>query len=150
MLRAKPSDIRAILEHPIVLRIDGEEQGKFFRFAIEMAKIDNYLKANSPKNVSNLYSDKNLELLNGYKTALALEQDASSSGAQIIALTTKNKQLAELSNVIPTSQKKRLYDEIAAATFNDPRFKALNQKLGLTEKDLRKAAKAQNMVDRHV
>lgn len=43
-----------------------------------------------------------------YKTALALEQDASSSGAQIIALTTRNKKLAELSNVIPTRQKKRL------------------------------------------
>jgi hypothetical protein len=85
--------------------------------------------------------------MNAYKTALALEQDASSSGAQIIALTTKNKQLASLSNVIPTNQKRRLYDEIAAATFNDPRFKVLNERLGLNEKDLRKAAKAQNMVE---
>ena len=32
----------------------------------------------------------------------------SSSGAQIIAITTKNKQLAALSNVIPTNQKRRL------------------------------------------
>ena len=70
----------------------------------------------------------------------------SSSGAQIIALTTRNKKLAELSNVIPTRQKKRLYDEIAALTFDDPRFKKLNKKLGLTEKELRKAAKAANMV----
>ena len=77
-----------------------------------------------------------------YKTSLALEQDASSSGAQIIALTTRNKQLAELSNVVPTNQKRRLYDEIAYSTFNDPRFKVLNEKLGLSEKDLRKAAKA--------
>jgi ribosomal protein S18 acetylase RimI-like enzyme len=46
--------------------------------------------------------------MNQYKTALALEQDASSSGAQIIALTTKNKQLAEMSNVVPTTQKRRL------------------------------------------
>jgi GNAT superfamily N-acetyltransferase len=84
--------------------------------------------------------------LDNYYTALALEQDASSSGAQIIALTTKNKQLAEMSNVVPTMQKRRLYDEIAAATFHDPRFKVLNEKLGLSEKDLRKAAKAQNMV----
>jgi hypothetical protein len=66
----------------------------------------------------------------------------SSSGAQIIALTTRNKQLAELSNVVPTNQKRRLYDEIAAATFNDPRFRELNKRLGLTEIDLRKAAKA--------
>jgi len=88
------------------------------------------------------FSDSNLVNLKDYDIALALEQDASSSGAQIIALTTRNKQLAELSNVIPTNQKRRLYDEIAASTFNDPRFKALNEKLGLTEKDLRKAAKA--------
>ena len=81
----------------------------------------------------------NLVKLKDYDISLALEQDASSSGAQIIALTTKNKQLAELSNVMPTNQKKRLYDEIAADTFNDPRFRELNKKLGLTEKDLRKA-----------
>ena len=61
-------------------------------------------------------------------------------------MTTRNKQLAELSNVVPTNQKRRLYDEIANATYNDPRFRKLNLKLGLTEKDLRKAAKAQNMV----
>ncbi len=132
MLRAKPADIRAILESEMVQLVDGEELGKFFRFAMESAKIDNHLKAGGT--------------MIDYETALALEQDASSSGAQIIALTTKNKQLAELSNVVPTNQKRRLYDEIAAATYNDPRFKILNEKLGLNEKDLRKAAKAQNMV----
>jgi len=139
MLRGKPNDIRKILDNKIVQMIDGEELGKFFRLAIESAKIDNYLKGN--------YTGKNLKLLSNYKTALAMEQDASSSGAQIIALTTKNKKLAELSNVIPTSYKKRLYDEIAATTYNDSRFKKINKKLGLTEKDLRKAAKAQNMVE---
>lgn len=87
--------------------------------------------------VGNAYSEKNLERLFDYDISLALEQDASSSGAQIIALTTKNKQLAELSNVVPTAYKKRLYDEIAAATFNDPEFRKLNERLGLTEKDLR-------------
>lgn len=134
MRRAKPADLRAILESELVSLVDGEEQGKFFRFAIEMAKIDDYLGGD--------YSKRSLETLKDYKIALALEQDASSSGAQIIALTTKNKELAELSNVVPTNQKRRLYDEIAAATYNDPRFRELNQKLGLTEKDLRKAAKA--------
>ncbi len=145
MLRAKPADLRAILEHPLVMRIDGEEQGKFFRFAIEAAKIDRYLRANLPEGAQ-LYSKESLDTLKNYRTALALEQDASSSGAQIIALTTRNKQLAELSNVVPTTQKRRLYDEIAASTYNDPRFRELNKRLGLTEKDLRKAAKAQNMV----
>ncbi len=235
MLRAKPADIRAILESEMVQLVDGEELGKFFRFAMESAKIDNYLNEKplavivkgNPKFIKGnpladkFYNDikaklenngyrvefdigadftepdqnaalvvghsrgvdrlkyaaktsktfeiktksdvgssplhytlsesdlKNLastNRMNSYKTALALEQDASSSGAQIIALTTKNKQLAELSNVVPTNQKRRLYDEIAAATYNDPRFKVLNEKLGLNEKDLRKAAKAQNMV----
>ena len=134
MLRAKPADLRAILENENIARIDGEDMGKFFRFAIETAKID--------KHLGGKYSSSALETLSSYKTALALEQDASSSGAQIIALTTRNKQLAELSNVVPTTQKRRLYDEIANATFNDPQFKKLNEKLGLTEKDLRKAAKA--------
>jgi SPP1 gp7 family putative phage head morphogenesis protein len=138
MLSGKPNDIRAILEDDMISYVDGEDLGKFFRLALEMAKIDNHLKGN--------YSPKALETLNSYKTGLALEQDASSSGAQIIALTTKNKQLAELSNVIPTEYKKRLYDEIAGKTFRDPKFKEINKKLGLTEKDLRKAAKAQNMV----
>jgi hypothetical protein len=136
MLDARPNAIRKILEHPVVQRIEGEELGKFFRFAIEAAKIDRYMEGD--------YSD--LSRLEKYKTALALEQDASSSGAQIIAMTTKNKQLAEMSNVVPTQQKRRLYDEIANSTFNDPRFRALNERLGLSEKDLRKAAKAQNMV----
>jgi hypothetical protein len=134
MLSKKPADIRAILEADITHMIEGEELGKFFRFAIEQAKIDNYLGGN--------YTAASLEKLREYRISLALEQDASSSGAQIIALTTRNKQLAELSNVVPTNQKRRLYDEIAASTFNDPRFKVINEKLGLTEKDLRKAAKA--------
>lgn len=250
MLRKKPADMRAILESEIVSQIDGEELNKFFRFALETAKIDNYLKSplkgkytevgslthdgiiydinavfaiaetkattrlplskldwvleyDKPtpsrvaaadtdvpvivafdktgrytvidglhrlakakeKGLSSLpikfieknelrkalpirdpYTKENLSRLTDYDISLALEQDASSSGAQIIALTTRNKQLAELSNVVPTNQKRRLYDEIAAATYNDPRFRKLNEKLGLNEKDLRKAAKAQNMV----
>jgi SPP1 gp7 family putative phage head morphogenesis protein len=138
MLRGKPQDVRDVLESRFLAEVDGEEQGKVLRFALEMAKLDQFLGGD--------YSKKSLAKLTNYKTALALEQDASSSGAQIIALTTKNKQLAQLSNVVPTNYKKRLYDEIAASTFNDPRFRELNIKLGLTEKDLRKAAKAQNMV----
>jgi hypothetical protein len=138
MRRGKPADIRRVLDSKFLAQIDGEEQGKVLRFALEMSKIDEFLRGD--------YSANSLLRLKDYSTALALEQDASSSGAQIIALTTKNKQLAALSNVIPTDQKQRLYDEIAHSTFNDPRFKKLNVKLGLTEKDLRKASKAQNMV----
>ena len=138
MRRNKPNDIRAILDSDFMAMIDGEDQGKAMRFALEMSRINEFLGGD--------FSAKSLERLSDYQISLALEQDASSSGAQIIALTTKNRQLAELSNVIPTNQKQRLYDEIAGATFNDPRFVELNKKLGLSEKDLRKAAKAQNMV----
>ena len=134
--RGKPDDIRKVLTNPLVLEVDGEEQGKLFRFAFELAKVDEFLEGDY----------RNLDKLSNYKIGLALEQDASSSGAQIIALTTRNKQLAELSNVVPTNQKKRLYDIIANLTYNDPRFKELNLKLGLTEKDLRKASKNKIMV----
>jgi len=132
MLSGKPADMRYVLESPVVAQVDGEELGKFFRFAMEVARIDGHLQDGGT--------------LGNFYTALAMEQDASSSGAQIIALTTRNKQLAGLSNVVPTNQKRRLYDEIAAATYNDPRFKVLNERLGLKLKDLQKAAKAQNMV----
>jgi SPP1 gp7 family putative phage head morphogenesis protein len=98
--RNKPNDIRALLEHPLVTRIEGEEQGKFFRLALETAKIDEFLEGK--------YTIRHLERLKDYEIHLALEQDASSSGAQIIALTTKNKRLAEMSNVVPTHQKRRL------------------------------------------
>jgi hypothetical protein len=136
MMRAKPNDIRYVLENELVQNVDGEELGKFLRFAIEIAKIDDFMGGD--------YS--NLSKLNSYKTGLGMEQDASSSGAQIMALTMKNKQLAAISNVIPTNGKKRLYDEIALATYHDPRFQALNQRLGLSLRDLQAAAKAQNMV----
>ena len=138
MRRGKPNDIRKLLENPLMAEIDGEEQGKLMRLALEAARLDEFLGGK--------YDAKSYARLKDYQISLALEQDASSSGAQIIALTTKNKQLAELSNVVPTDQKKRLYDEIANSTFNDPRFRELNLKFGLSEKDLRKAAKNQNMV----
>lgn len=139
MRRGKPNDIRKALENQLMAEIDGEEQGKLMRFALEMSRLNEFLDGD--------YTAASLAKLKDYQIALALEQDASSSGAQIIALTTKNKQLADLSNVIPTMQKQRLYDEIAASTYNDPRFRELNKRFGLTEKDLRKASKAQNMVD---
>lgn len=204
MLRGKPADIRAILDSDLIASIDGEDVGKFFRFAMETAKIDNFLKRKkplaiiikgnpkflegnklaapfydklkrrlekqgyevkfdagldktlpdtsaslwvghsrgtgrfkyAPKGIQTLEIKTNayagddprhyeislrdsaalnklkaplpMNRLSDYKTGLALEQDASSSGAQIIALTTKNRKLAELSNVVPTNQKQRL------------------------------------------
>ena len=73
MLRNKPNDIRKILEHPTVMMVEEEELGKFFRFALEEAKIDNFLRQTGVKNHRSIYNLRNLE---SYKTALALEQDA--------------------------------------------------------------------------
>jgi len=149
----KPNAIRKILSSEIYGFIDGEDQAKVLRFALELSKIDEHLRiANKIKPyeqvgyVKALYTEKGLTGLQGFRIGLALEQDASSSGAQIIALTTRNKQLASMSNVIMTDQKRRLYDEIASLTFQDARFRRLNERSMLSEKDLRKAAKAQNMV----
>lgn len=100
MRRGKPNDIRKALENSLMAEIDGEEQGKLMRFALEMSRLNEFLGGD--------YTAASLAKLKDYQIALALEQDASSSGAQIIALTTKNKQLADLSNVIPTMQKQRL------------------------------------------
>ncbi len=136
ILRRKPNDIRKFLQHPLVAQIEGEEMNKFMRFAVEYAKLDTYLAGDF----------KHINKLNSYKTTFAMEVDASSSGAQIIALTTRNKLLAQYSNVVPTEQKNRLYDIVARDTFNDPRFKKINERLNLGEKDLRKAAKYKVMV----
>lgn len=64
--RAKPNDIRSILENKLLQEIDGEDQGKAMRLALEVAKIDEFLGGN--------YSD--LSRLKNYKIAVALEQDA--------------------------------------------------------------------------
>jgi hypothetical protein len=43
MLRGKPADIRMVLDSEMAQQVDGEELGKFYRFAIETAKFDNFL-----------------------------------------------------------------------------------------------------------
>ena len=68
-LRGKPNDIRAILDSEFVALVDGEEQGKMFRLAIEMAKIDQHLKGDFGKRSVKA-------LMPSYSTPLALEQDA--------------------------------------------------------------------------
>jgi hypothetical protein len=108
MLHNKPNDIRKVLQKEMVATIEGEDLGKFLRFSMELAKIDKFLR-DDVDDLAKVYWKSNLNKLDGYKTGLALEQDASASGGQIIALTTRNKKLAELTNVIPTDRKKRLF-----------------------------------------
>ena len=129
--------IREVLEHPLVQGMDAEEHPKLLRFALETARMDDHLKGD--------WSDTSI--LSTFKTQLPIEIDASASGAQIIALSTKNKALAFESNVIATPKKNRLYDIMAQDAVSDPRFKALGRlPSDLTWEDLSKAAKAQNMV----
>jgi len=89
-----------------------------------------------------------LDKLSTYKTKLMIENDASSSGAQIIGLSTGDRKISMLSNVLPTPQKNRLYDVIAQDTINDPDFNKIPslRNAGLTWEDVAKGAKFQNMV----
>ena len=129
--------IREVLQHPLVTALDAEEHPKLMRYALEYARI--YKHANGNMN--------DFDRIASFKTSLPVEIDASASGAQIIALTTRNKALAELSNVVATSQKNRLYDIMAQDAISDPRFKALGRlPSDLTWEQLSKGAKAQNMV----
>lgn len=130
--------IREFLEHPLISGLEGAEVAKLARLSLEYARIHRHVNGN--------FND--LAKLRTYQTRLMIENDASSSGAQIIALSTGDRAIAQASNVVATTQKNRLYDLVAMDTVNDPEFikiKALRE-ANLTWEDLAKAAKAQNMV----
>src|SRR6056300_1803932 len=126
--------IREFLEHPLIKNLEGAEVPKMTRMALEYKRIDDHLKSGRP--------------IESYRTRLMIENDASSSGAQIIALSTGDRKIAEASNVLATKQKNRLYDLVAMDTVNDPEFLKIPalRDANLTWEDLAKAAKSQNMV----
>jgi len=126
--------LREFLEHPLVRGLEGPEVPKLARMALETARIERHLKSG--------------KLINSYKTNLMIENDASSSGAQIIGLSTGDRAVSQASNVLATTQKNRLYDLVAMDTVNDPEFLKIPalRDAGLTWEDLAKAAKSQNMV----
>ena len=126
--------LREFLEHPLIRGLEGPEVPKMGRMAIEYARIDKHLKQGKP--------------ITSYKTKLMIENDASSSGAQIIGLSTGDRAVSQASNVLATTQKNRLYDLVAMDTVNDPEFLKIPalRDANLTWEDLAKAAKAQNMV----
>jgi SPP1 gp7 family putative phage head morphogenesis protein len=129
--------IREFLEHPLVRNIEPEEVPKLARFAVEYTRIYNHVDGDFD----------NVSKLRTYKTKLGNENDASASGAQLIALSTRDRALSEASNVVKTRRKNRLYDLVAERTLSDPEFQKLNP-LGndLDFGDLAKAAKGQSMV----
>jgi len=126
--------MREFLEHPLIRGLEGPEVPKMGRMALEYARIERHRK-----------SGKRLE---DYQTKLMIENDASSSGAQIIGLSTGDRAVSQASNVLATTQKNRLYDLVAMDTVNDPEFLKIPalRDASLTWEDLAKAAKAQNMV----
>jgi len=126
--------LRQFLEHPLIRGLEGAEVAKMSRMALEYARINRHLKQGRP--------------ITSYRTRLMIENDASSSGAQIIALSTGDRKIAEASNVLATKQKNRLYDLVAMDTVNDPEFLKIPalRDANLTWEDLAKAAKSQNMV----
>ena len=129
--------IRDFLSHPLVREIESEELPKLARFALEYTRIYNHVDGDLT----------NLKKLRTYKTQLGNENDASASGAQLIALSTRDRALAEASNVVATSRKNRLYDLVAERTLSDPRFRRINP-IGndISFGDLAKGAKGQSMV----
>ena len=129
--------IKGFLEHPLVRNIEPEEVPKLARFALEYTRIYNHVGGDF----------NNVKQLRTYKTRLGNENDASASGAQLIALSTRDRALAQASNVLATDRKNRLYDLVAERTMSDPEFRAINP-IGndIDFGDLAKAAKGQSMV----
>ena len=126
--------MREFLEHPLIRGLEGPEVPKLARMALEYTRIERHLNSGKP--------------LTSFKTKLMIENDASSSGAQIIGLSTGDRAVSQASNVLATTQKNRLYDLVAMDTVNDPEFIKIPalRDAGLTWEDLAKAAKSQNMV----
>jgi len=139
--------IKEFLTNPLVAVTDEEEIGKLARLALEYTRIHRHMNGEMVTDKS-LWTNAQRQRLAQYKTKMMIENDASSSGAQIISLSTGDRASAELSNVLQTSKKQRLYDEIAKRTVDDPDFLAIPelQDLDLDWTDLMKAAKNQNMV----
>lgn len=129
--------LREFLQHPMVQGIEAEELPKLARFALEYHRIH--------KHVDGDFS--NTAKLQTYRTKLGNENDASASGAQLIALSTRDRALANASNVVATDRKNRLYDLVAERTMSDPAFRKINP-IGtdIAFGDLAKAAKGQSMV----
>lgn len=129
--------IREFLEHPLVQSIEPEEVPKLARYALEYTRIYNHVDGDF----------SNETLLRTYRTQLGNENDASASGAQLIALSTRDRALANASNIVATDRKNRLYDLVAERTLSDPEFQKINP-LGndLDFGDLAKGAKGQSMV----
>jgi len=139
--------IKEFLSNPLVAATEDVEVGKLARLALEYTRLYNHMDGKVPTNKAK-YSTEQLRLLGQFRTKMMIENDASSSGAQVISLSTGDRASAELSNVLQTSKKQRLYDEIAKRTVDDAEFLAIPelQDLDLDWTDLMKAAKNQNMV----
>jgi len=139
--------VRKFIAKTHQMGLDDEHIGKVSRLALEYTRIHRHMDGKIYTDKSK-WSSSDINKLAGYKTRMMIENDASSSGAQIIALSTRDRAAANLSNVIQTPEKQRLYDEIAKLTVNDPDFLAIPelQDLDLDWSDLMKAAKNQNMV----
>jgi SPP1 gp7 family putative phage head morphogenesis protein len=130
--------IREFLEHPLIRELDAEEVAKISRLALEYSRIHDWVDGDFT----------NVAKLRKYKTKLMIENDASASGAQIIGLSTGDRDISVNSNVVPTTQKNRLYDLVAMDTVSDPEFLKIKALVdaNISWEDLQKAAKAQNMV----
>lgn len=134
----RDANIRKFLENHLIREHDAEGIPKIARMALEYARIH--------KHVGGDFTD--FKKFKPYMTRLMIENDASSSGAQIIGLSTGDRPIAINSNVLATEKKNRLYDLVAMDTASDPEFQNIKALSGASIEwtDLAKAAKSQNMV----
>jgi len=139
--------IKEFLSNPLVAATEDKEVGKLARLALEYTRIHRHMNGEMVIDKAK-WTNAQRQRLAQYKTKMMIENDASSSGAQIISLSTGDRAAAELSNVVQTAKKQRLYDEIAKRTVDDAEFLAIPElaDLDLNWTDLMKAAKNQNMV----
>ena len=126
--------IREFLEHPLIRAHEAEEIPRVARMALEYTRVYEHMNGD--------FSD--LAKLATYRTKLMIENDASSSGAQIIGLSTGDRSISINSNVLATDKKNRLYDLVAMDTAGDPEFHAIKAlaDANIQWTDLAKAAKA--------
>lgn len=129
---------REFLEHPIIRELEGEEIPIVARFALEYKRFHDHTGGR-------VYDAKALE---GLETKLLSEIDASASAVQIISLATGNRNMATVSNVLQTRQKNRIYDIVAMDTKSDPRYLAIEERIGvdLSWEELAKGSKAAVML----
>ena len=109
-----------------------EEVDKLLAAGFTVQPIRNVkITGRTPTQVVFEYAEpEKLKRLASYRTSLMAEVDASASAVQMMALALGDKNAAQVSNVLPTRSKQRIYDLVAQDVVSDPRYQELMERLG--------------------